>query len=63
MPNQIPKQGVDAAVSIWSGDYPFGRDDDFFPEAVQVATLEIDHIVSLELGGSNDIANRFPEKL
>jgi len=25
-------------------------------------TLEIDHIVSLELGGSNDIANRFPEK-
>ena len=26
------------------------------------ATLEIDHIVSLELGGSNDIANLFPEK-
>ena len=26
-------------------------------------TLEIDHIVSLELGGSNDIANLFPEKL
>ena len=26
------------------------------------STLEIDHIVSLELGGSNDIANRFPEK-
>jgi len=25
--------------------------------------LEIDHIVSLELGGSNDIANLFPEKL
>ena len=25
-------------------------------------TLEIDHIVSLELGGSNDIANLFPEK-
>lgn len=24
--------------------------------------LEIDHIVSLELGGSNDIANLFPEK-
>jgi hypothetical protein len=24
-------------------------------------TLEIDHIVSLELGGSNDIANLFPE--
>jgi hypothetical protein len=25
-------------------------------------TLEIDHLVSLELGGSNDIANLFPEK-
>jgi hypothetical protein len=25
-------------------------------------TLEIDHIVSLELGGSNDIPNLFPEK-
>jgi hypothetical protein len=25
-------------------------------------TLEIDHIVSLELGGSNDIANLFPEE-
>jgi len=25
-------------------------------------TLEIDHIVSLELGGSNSIANLFPEK-
>jgi hypothetical protein len=25
--------------------------------------LEIDHIISLELGGSNDIANLFPEKL
>jgi hypothetical protein len=25
-------------------------------------TLEIDHIVSLELGGSNDISNLFPEK-
>jgi hypothetical protein len=25
-------------------------------------TLEIDHIVSPELGGSNDIANLFPEK-
>ena len=25
-------------------------------------TLEIDHIASLELGGSNDIANLFPEK-
>jgi hypothetical protein len=24
--------------------------------------LEIDHIVSLELGGSNDIANLFPEQ-
>ena len=24
-------------------------------------SLEIDHIVSLELGGSNDIANLFPE--
>jgi hypothetical protein len=27
------------------------------------SALEIDHIVSLELGGSNDIANLFPEKL
>jgi hypothetical protein len=27
------------------------------------SSLEIDHIVSLELGGSNDIANLFPEKL
>jgi hypothetical protein len=26
------------------------------------STLEIDHIVSLELGGSNDIANLFPEQ-
>ena len=25
--------------------------------------LEIDHIVSLELGGSNDIANLFPKRL
>jgi hypothetical protein len=25
-------------------------------------TLEIDHIISLELGGSNDVANLFPEK-
>jgi hypothetical protein len=27
------------------------------------SSLEIDHIVSLELGGSNDIANLFPEGL
>ena len=26
------------------------------------STLEIDHIVSLELGGSNNIANLFPER-
>jgi len=26
------------------------------------SSLEIDHIISLELGGSNDIANLFPEK-
>jgi len=26
-------------------------------------SLEIDHIVSLELGGSNDLANLFPERL
>jgi hypothetical protein len=26
------------------------------------STLEIDHIVSLELGGSNDIANLYPER-
>ena len=25
------------------------------------STLEIDHIVSLEIGGSNDIANLYPE--
>jgi hypothetical protein len=25
-------------------------------------TLEIDHVISLELGGSNDIANLFPEQ-
>jgi hypothetical protein len=27
------------------------------------SALEIDHIVSLELGGSNDTANLFPERL
>lgn len=27
------------------------------------ATLEIDHIVSLEIGGSNDIANLFPQRV
>jgi hypothetical protein len=27
------------------------------------SSLEIDHIISLELGGSNDIANLFPETL
>jgi hypothetical protein len=32
------------------------------PAKSYVTTLEIDHIVSLELGGSNDIANLFPEK-
>jgi len=26
------------------------------------SALEIDHIVSLELGGSNDVANLFPER-
>ena len=26
------------------------------------STMEIDHIISLELGGSNEIANLFPEK-
>jgi hypothetical protein len=26
------------------------------------STLEIDHIISLELGGSNDISNLFPER-
>jgi hypothetical protein len=26
------------------------------------SALEIDHIISLELGGSNDIANLFPER-
>jgi hypothetical protein len=32
------------------------------PKKTYGSTLEIDHIVSLELGGSNDIANLFPEK-
>ena len=32
------------------------------PAGLHGATLEIDHIVSLEIGGSNDIANLFPEK-
>ncbi len=27
------------------------------------STLEVDHIVALELGGSNDVANLFPEKV
>jgi hypothetical protein len=26
-------------------------------------TLEVDHLISLELGGSNSVANLFPEKL
>jgi hypothetical protein len=26
------------------------------------SALEIDHIISLELGGSNDIANLYPER-
>jgi hypothetical protein len=32
------------------------------PAGLYGATMEIDHIVSLEIGGSNDIANLFPEK-
>ena len=31
------------------------------PPGAYGSTIEIDHIVSLELGGSNDIANLFPE--
>jgi len=31
------------------------------PAAYYGRTIEIDHIVPLELGGSNDIANLFPE--
>jgi hypothetical protein len=31
-------------------------------EKLYGSSLEIDHIVSLELGGSNDIANLFPER-
>jgi hypothetical protein len=31
------------------------------PERLYARTIEIDHIVPLELGGSNDIANLFPE--
>jgi hypothetical protein len=31
--------------------------------AMYGSSLEIDHIVSLELGGSNEIANLFPEGL
>jgi hypothetical protein len=41
------KFAVEAAYGLTPGHY--GR------------SLEIDHIVSLELGGSNDIANLFPE--
>ena len=33
------------------------------PAKLYGRTLEIDHIISLELGGSNDIANLYPEKL
>lgn len=32
------------------------------PAKLYGRTLEIDHIVSLELGGSNDIANLYPEE-
>jgi hypothetical protein len=45
---QSEKYQVESAYGLTPGSY--GR------------TLEIDHIVSLELGGSNDIANLFPEK-
>ena len=31
------------------------------PARLYGRTIEIDHIVSLELGGSNNIANLFPE--
>jgi hypothetical protein len=31
------------------------------PARLYGRTIEIDHIVSLELGGSNDIANLYPE--
>jgi hypothetical protein len=33
------------------------------PQRLYGRKLEIDHIVSLELGGSNDIANLFPERV
>jgi hypothetical protein len=48
---------------------PFERRDQFavergygLPPRRYGRTLEIDHIVSLELGGSDAIANLFPEK-
>jgi hypothetical protein len=31
------------------------------PPRLYGRTIEIDHLISLELGGSNDIANLFPE--
>lgn len=46
---QSQKHAIEAAYGLMPGSY--GR------------ALEIDHIVSLELGGSNDVANLFPELL
>lgn len=45
---QAAKYAVE--VEYWLAPRHYGR------------TLEIDHIVPLELGGSNDIANLFPER-
>jgi hypothetical protein len=38
------------------------EDEYGMPQKLYGSSLEIDHIVSLELGGSNDIANLFPER-
>ena len=49
-PQRARVREVRRGTRVWDG-----------PRALR-GTLEIDHIVSLEIGGSNDIANLFPEK-
>ena len=63
-------KAVVCSASFHTGDVRYVPDSE--KHAVEVeygmapkkygSTLEIDHIVSLELGGSNDIANLYPEK-